>query len=257
MPPQPDPRVLAVGGGCLLGSLLVYLLGYRRSARRYDTIMAVPCIDTRDIPGLGAAMVEVKGHVEVDQPLISDLARVPCVAFRCSVTEHWTTKRTERDSKGNTRTVTEHHSRTVYSNSGELDFRVRDRTGAVVVRPAGASIDLLDGLADLDGPLPDSPAYGLSPTHFGGHLHYDESVMPVGQRVYVLGQVSEDHAIQQPEAVERPFIISHRSEEDLCSSALWGKRIGGVTALVLLTAGLVLLFHGLGWIDAAKLWPAR
>lgn len=239
-----DPRFLLFGGACLLGSLLTYLLGYRRCAKRYDAICTVPTIATRDIPGLGAAMVEVKGDVRADAPLISDLARIPCVVFNCSVTEHWTTTETQRDSKGNTRRVTKHHSETRYSNSGQIDFRVDDGAGEVTVHPDGASIDLLDGMGNLDGPRPESPAYHISPRHFGGRLRYSESVLPVGERVYVLAQVKEDHSLGQATDFDRPFIISHRSEAELCSSALWGKRIGAVAALVLLVAGLVLALEG-------------
>lgn len=242
----PEGQLILAGAACLIGAVLAFCLGYRRCARRYDAITTVPRIGTRDIPGLGAALVEISGEVRADAPLLSDLARVPCVVFKCSVTEHWTTTHIERDSKGNTRTVTRHHSETRYSNEGQIDFRVHDATGHVVVRPKGASMDLLDSLADLDGPVPESPAYGIVPHHFGGRLSYDESLLPVGQEVYVLGQVGEDHAIQQPMDFDRPFIISYRTEEQLIRSALWGKRFGAAAALVLLVAGLALLFQGLG-----------
>jgi len=170
-------------------------------------------------------MVEVKGETRIDQPVISDLARLPCVAFECAVTEHWTTTRTERDSKGRTRTVTEHHSQTRYSNRVQASFQVRDASGEATVRPEGASVDMLDGmdLAGIREPLPESPAYGIHPHHIGGHLSYREEVLPVGQHIYVLGQVDRDHAIARPEGVKRPFIISYRSEESLMKRALWGK----------------------------------
>jgi hypothetical protein len=229
------------GAACLLSATLAFWFGYRRCARRYDAITTVPHIATKDIPGLGAAMVDLCGRACVDKPLLSDLARMPCVAFQCGITERWTTTRTERDSEGKTRTVTEHHSETRYSNHGRVDFQLRDESGSVTIRPDGASIDMLDSLGDLHGPVADSPAYGISPRHFGGSLDYSEAVLPVGQQVYVLGQVSEEHAIQQPGDTDQPFIISYRREEDLVRSALWGKRIGAIAALALLIAGLVLL----------------
>src|SRR5690606_30010809 len=122
-----------------------------------------PTIAARDIPGLGAASVEVSGIAEADEPLLSDLARVPCVAFTCAVTEHWTTTRVVRDSKGKTRTVTQHHSETRYSNSAEIPFRVCDESGAAVVQPAGACIEMLNTLVDVREPQFGSPAYGISP----------------------------------------------------------------------------------------------
>lgn len=244
----PGYLVAAAVAGLL--TILTYTLGYRRSARRYDIIVEVPTVQARDVPGLGAAMVEVKGRALVDEPLTSDLARLPCVAFDCRVTEHWTTTRTERDSKGHTRTVTEHHSETRYANSGRISFQVEDDSGRVTVQPDGASIDMLDGLAlaDIRKPLPDSPAYGLCPHHLGGHLSYHEQIFPVGQQAYVLGQVSIDHAIVCPEAVSRPFIISHHDEAVLIHRARWGKRIYGAMMFLLFAAAFILLGLGLGII---------
>ncbi len=245
---MPEPGLLIGGLVAMLLSLLAYALGYRRSARRRDLITEVPTIAARDIPGLGAAMVEVKGIAVADEPLISDLARIPCVAFSSQVTEHWTTTRTERDSKGKTRVVTDHHSETRHANDGRIDFLVRDDGGAVLVRPDGADMDMLDGMGDMSGPLPESPAYAIRPRHFGGRLRYSETVLPVHQRLYVLGQVSMDHAICRPEGVDRPFIISYRDEKQLLSSATWGVRIWGVLMIVLFLAGFFLAGVGGGLV---------
>jgi len=244
-----NPAAFTIGVAALLLSVIAYALGYRRSARRYAAIVEVPTVATKDIPGLGADMVEVKGVTRAANPLISDLARMPCVIFRSSVTEHWTTTRIARDSKGNTRVITEHHSETRYANEGRIDFQVCDGSGEATVRPEGAEEDLLDGMADLDGPLPDSPAYHIRPHHLGGHLSYAEAVLPVGRQVYVLGQVGEDNTIRKPEVVDRPFIISYRTEENLRERAAWGMRIWGSIAALLFVAGAVLLGGGLGLVE--------
>lgn len=229
--------------GCWLVAGLTFFVGYRRAARRYDIISEVPGVACRDVPGLGGAMVEVNGTVRCATPVVSDLARVTCVAFVCSVTEHWTTTRTERDSKGNTRTVTEHHSETRYSNDIRVSFDVCDESGSVRVEPEAASIDLLDSMDGLDGPRPDSPAYDITPHHFGGRLRYSESVLPVEQRVYVLGQVGAENQITQPDC-DRPYIISYRSEESLLSAARWEKRIYAAVSFVLFVGGCVALIVG-------------
>ncbi len=244
-----NPTAFTIGVAALLLSAIAYALGYRRSARRYNAIVEVPTVATNDIPGLGADMVEVKGVTGAAEPLISDLARIPCVIFRSSVTEHWTTTRVTRDAKGQTRVVTEHHTETRYANDGRIDFQVYDGTGEATVRPNGAEEDLLDGMAGLDGPLPDSPAYHIRPRHMGGHLSYAEAVLPVGQPVYVLGQVGEDNTIRKPEVVDRPFIISFRTEENLRARAAWGMRIWGSIAALLFVAGVVLLGAGLGLVE--------
>ncbi len=241
MSEQGELGMLAFGAALWLAALLIYFFGYRRSARRYDAIANVPTIAAKDIPGLGASMVELKGIVHADWPLVSDLARIPCVVFHSQVTEHWTTTRVERDSKGNTRRVTEHHSETRYSNSGRIDFQLRDESGAATIHPAGAEIDLLDAMGNLDGPLPDSPAYDISPHHIGGYLSYSESVLPVEKQVYILGQVGPDNAVGRPQVVDQPFIISYRTEESLRSRAMWGKRIWGLFAVVFFLAGFLVL----------------
>jgi hypothetical protein len=236
----PTHVTLIIGCAAWLGSVASFL-AYRKFARRCDIIREVPTIAAADIPGLGAAMVEVVGQVEVDTPLISDLTRAACVALTCSVTEHWTTTHIERDSKGNSRTVTRHHSETRYSNDQRIPFRVRDASGQVVVRPEGADIDLINAMAGRGGPDPTSPAYYIMPRHFGGRLKYAEQVLPVGEEIYVLGQVSIDHEIVQPTDVDRPFLISHRSEEEIQRAATWGKTGWGITSFVLFVGGFVAL----------------
>ncbi|HSW45418.1 MAG TPA: GIDE domain-containing protein [Phycisphaerae bacterium] len=230
---------------------LAWWLGLRRCARRLDIIREVPTIEARDIPGLGAAMVEVKGVVRATEPLISDLARLPCVVFVSTVTEYWTTTRIARDSKGRTRTVTEHHSATRYSNEARVIFTVHDDSGSVTVRPDGASFDLLDGLelAGVDEPLPESPAGKITAQHFNGHLSYSEQVFPLEQQAYVIGEVSENHEIVAPRVVDRPFVVSYRSEESLVRRALWGKRVFAAVCAILFLAGFVFLASGFGWMD--------
>lgn len=245
---------LLAGCACLLVALLTYLLGYRRSARRYEAIVQVPTIAARDLPGLGASLVEVKGLAEADVPLISDLARIRCVAFTSRVTEHWTTTRIEHDSKGRPRTVIQHHSETRYANEGRIEFRVRDATGAAVVRPTGAEIEMCDVACVRDGPRPDSPAAGLVPRHFGGRLRYEEAVFPTGSQTYVLGEVGPDHAIVRPTVLDRPFLISYRSEETLRRRAAWGCRVFGILTVLFVLAGFVLLGIGLrpGGLGSAR-----
>ncbi len=244
MPLEPGPP-LFIGLFCWLAAAIVYFVAYRGAAHRYAIISEVPTVAARDIPGLGGAMVEVKGVARCERPVLSDLARASCVAFDCSVTEHWTTTRTVRDSKGNTRTVTDHHSQTRYSNDVRIPFRAEDESGAVLVEPAGAAIDMLDSMGGLSEPLPDSPAYHITPTHFGGRLSYAESILPVDQQVYILGQVGEENQITQPTGCDRPYIISYRSEENLLNRARWGKRVYMILWMVLFAGGVV----AIGWSD--------
>lgn len=211
----------------------VFFWAYRRAARRLHHIQRTPTVACRDLPGLGASIVEVKGAARVPAPLYSDLCHIPCVAFRSVITEHWTTTETTTDSEGRTHTVTRHHSEVRYHNERRIPFEVVDESGRATVDPTGAEIDMISQQA---GPAPAaSPAYGISPIHWNGSLSYDESVLPVEQVVYVLGQVTEEHALAKPIGVDAPFIISHHPEERLISGARWSSRI----FVFLASAGLV------------------
>jgi len=226
---------------------------FARAARRLHVIRKTPTIRCRDLPGLGASMVEVNGATdaaalregeapaEPSGPLISDLCRIPCVAFNSSITEHWTTTETVRDSKGNTRTVTRHHSATRYSNAQQIAFDVVDDSGRARVNPDGADIDLL---AQNAGPAPpDSPAYGVAAHHWNGRLSYDESALPLGQQVYVLAQVTQEHILAKPQNVDAPFIISHHGEKRLASGARWTARITGFLAAAALLGAFACAGH--------------
>lgn len=248
-----NPVMIGSGSACVLACLACYVWGYRRAALRYDIISEVPTVAARDIPGLGAAMVEVKGVAQADAPLLSDLARVPCVAFNSHVTEQWTTTRTERDKEGHTRIVTEQHSETRYENEQQIAFKICDDSGSVVVHPEGASIDMLDGmeLAGIDRPQPDSPACDVSTAH-GGSLSFNESVFPLDTKTYVLGQVSENNEIVAPTVVKRPFVISYLTEESLLKRARWGKRVWSVLTLILFGAAMMLWGVGLQLVDVGR-----
>lgn len=235
-----------VGGGLVLVSPLFFWL-CRRSIRRLNAMLETPTIACRDLPGLGASTVEVVGIARAATPLLADLTRTPCVAFSCSITEHWTTIETFTDSKGKTRTVVRHHSAVRYSNEGRIAFDVHDDTGAAHVEPDGAEIEMLG--MDAGPAPPGSPAFGVRAVHWNGRLTYAESALPVESQVYVLAQVSEHHTLVRHQTLDEPFIISPRSEEELVRSARWGKRIyGTLTALSLLT-GLGMLGH---WFEQTR-----
>lgn len=232
---------LIVGGLAILLGVLSYVLGYRHSAARYDLIREVPTLQAKDVPGLGAATVEVKGITKVESPLISDLARVACVAFHSRVTEHWTTTHVVSDGKGRTRVTTQSHTETRHEEARTIPFEVHDDSGCVTVRPDGAEMELIDGMemSGLSEPGLGSIAADIQPRHFGGRLTYSDQVLPVELQVYVLGHVTEDHAIAAAAVGNRPFLISYRTEDQLLKRARWGKWGYGVLTLLLLATAVV------------------
>jgi hypothetical protein len=214
---------------------LACLWGYLHYAKRLRLILQTPTIACKDLPGLGASIVEVKGTVEADVPLTSDLCSIPCVAFTSTITEHWTTTRTVTDSKGGSRTVTDHHTAVRYQNDARIDFNIRDTSGLACVEIDGADLEMIDQAA---GPASSqSPAFGVCPMHWNGHLTYTESLLPVGCTGYILAQVTERHTLGKPINVDSPFLISSRSEESIVRSARWGKGICGVAFTIALVGG--------------------
>lgn len=234
---------LWVGAGAMVVSAPLFWWS-RRSARRLLTIQETPTIACRDLPGLGAVTVEVVGAARADQPLIADLSGKQCVAFSSSIVEHWTTRHTERDSKGRKRTVTRHHSAVRYSNEKRQPFDVVDASGAARVEPDGAEIDLISG--DAGPAYSGSPAFGITARHWNGRLAYHEALLPVETEVYVLASVSERHTLVKPTTLGDPFIISHRSEDSLLSGARWSWRIATGLAVLLFVGGAVLIGYALG-----------
>jgi hypothetical protein len=103
---------------------------------------------------------------------------------------------------------------------------------------------MLDSLGGWNEPSPESPAYDISPRHFGGRLRYAETVLPIDHEVYVLGQVGAENQIVQPAGCDRPYLITHRTEESLLNRARWGKRIYGALVAVLFVGGMVVLGIG-------------
>jgi hypothetical protein len=238
--------------GCgMLVISIACLWGFLYYAKRLRLILQTPTIDCKDLPGLGASIAEVKGAVEAEMPLTSDLCAVPCVAFTSTITEHWTTTRTATDSKGNSRTVTDHHTAVRYHNDARIDFDVRDGSGIARIEVDGADFELIDQAA---GPAShQSPAFGVCPTHWNGHLTYAESLLPIASSIYVLGQVTERHTLGKPVNVDSPFLISARSEESIVKSARWGKRICGTLFTLLLVGGYAAL--GYWYQVTGGAWP--
>lgn len=97
--------------------------------------------------------------------------------------------------------------------------------------------------------MPGSPACGVRAHHWNGRLTYEESALPVETDVYVLASVSERHTLVKSTTLGDPFIISHRSEEELIRRARWGKRIFGFLMAAALVGGTAMIGH---WFDLTQ-----
>lgn len=225
--------LLVVGGGSVYG--------YRR---RRDVVFQIKLAETRSVkeimetvaavagdigPGSYNETLEVKGLVKCSSPLQSELKNEACAHYRMSVVREYEETRREWDEAQQREVVrTSRGSETVASNSRSAEFTVDDGSGQITILASGAEID---GVQVLDEFRP----------HTGGGLHlqyggfrlslgsdmrdrrtlgfrYEEWILPLNARVYVLGEVRDNDglvAVRQPENAEKRFLISVKSEEQL------------------------------------------
>jgi hypothetical protein len=253
------------------------LYNYFSNKKRLEEITAVEtstagslqaiCQGVADEIGAGSfqQQTEVKGVVECDQPLESELAKQPCVHYRMSVEREWeedyeevytvTDPETGREEQ-RTRQATRRGSETVSSNSRSIPFVVRDETGTIAVDPEDAKLDTEQVVDRFE---PQSAASGGT-ISFGGMsfsvgssdrgarrrtlgYRFKEWILPLNRPVYILGQASDKSGqlrIQKP-TDKGKFIISLKSEEELLKSAKTGMTWSLIASIILFLAGVVLV----------------
>lgn len=187
---------------------------------------------------------ELKGTVECAAPLTAEMSGSPCVWYRSVVTRDYEESYAERDADGKTRTGTRRGSEQLSSNERRVAFYLRDESGATLVEPEGASIDGERVLSryeqNFSGPSIQLGAFRLKIGPLGGGrrtlgFKLEEWALPVGARVYVLGEARDDEGrlrVAKPGTKSLPFIISRRSEEELVKAAKGGSLALTIAAAV-------------------------
>ncbi len=238
---------LLIIGVVLLIVAAVLLVIRRSQATRLHAILRTETSTARELADLAGAVrqevggpgfrhvAEVKGVLRCDSPLTSEIAQQPCAAYETSVVREYEETYWETDSQsGRREQKTRRSSNTVSSISRRTRFWVEDATGRVAVEPEGAKLDLTQ-VVDRFEPAGQIGPGGLSIGNFtldlGGlaiasgsrtiGYRFREKVLPLDQRVYVLGEASDSSgelAIQRPSDGGKPFLVSVRSEEELVRS---------------------------------------
>ena len=248
-----------MGSGMLVIGLIALAIGAvllffgRRAQSKTNLIKNVVTSTVKDLPSLlPGEMVEVKGSIRCDSPLMSEYANKACVWYSSSVVREY--EKRERDSDGNMQT--NRTSETVSSNSQQTAFYVEDATGKVQIQPDGADIDaptILNRFEDKNssgsGPTISFAGISISAGDNDRTLGYRYTVkaLEIDKPVYILGAYREDGTIGKPEHGDknRKFIVSHRSEEELQSS--WGKQAFwlGTSAIAIFAIGAILVILGI------------
>jgi hypothetical protein len=178
-------------------------------------------------------VVEVKGSVKCESPLNAELSAQSCVYYSMSVVREFEETVEEKDSDGNYRTVTKRGSETISSNTQSVPFYVEDETGKILINPNDANIDsqkVLDKFESAEYASGSMLTFGGFSLNLGGLLsgrrtlgyRFQESILPLGRKVYVLGEATDtsgELAIQKPREKGKKYIISMKSEEELVSGA--------------------------------------
>ncbi len=205
---------------------------------------------------------EVKGRVICDQPLTSELAKVPCVYYSMRIDREYEETYIERDQNGRAVRRTRRGFEAVASNIRAVPFYVEDQTGRILVNPDNAEIipekilseyqqerDIRRNYLERDNyrmRLPFNTGSGRNPRTLG--YRYEEAVIPLDTRIYVNGEAT-DRAGQlqlRSPAEESKFIISVKGEEALVQQ---GKRqMTSYLVFSILTGlvGLGVILLGLG-----------
>lgn len=207
---------------CLLSALAASLLlwGSLRLRRRHRLLADMP---TSKAAGVFIGLTELQGTAECEAPPTSFLARAPCVHYHYSVQEEWSRLVTETttDSKGQTHTTTRRESGwTEIASGGEaVDFYVKDDSGIVLVRPAGAKVEpapLFDETVSRDDALYYAKAPPAAVANSEHRRRFTEYGLPLHKPLFVVGQARERADVVAAEIAADPaaelFLISARSE---------------------------------------------
>jgi hypothetical protein len=216
-----------------------------------------------ELPGGGgsgyAEVVELKGTVVCDAPVIGELSGQAGAICDSRVMRVVETRHEVRDSQGSVRTEWRKSEEVVSQNRREAVFHLDDGSGRVRVLPSGAKLELEKVVDRFEPPtgveqgLGDAltvgyggfrVSVGASGFASGGHrrtlgYRFEERLLPVGRALYALGEladVDDGLVLRQPTAKGASYLLSLKSEAELVAAASKAARwmaVGGVGLAVL------------------------
>ncbi len=202
-------------------ALAALFLGFAiRAGRRLRFLVDTP---TSKAKGVFIGQVELAGRATISEPVTSYLAEAATVWYRFSIEEEWERWETETytDSKGKTqtRTVRKTGWQTVAHGGEEPPFFVQDDTGAVLIRPSGATVEPVTLFSETVG-RGDALYFGKGPADeiadSNHRRRFSEDGIPVDATLFVAGRARERADVVAPEIAKdrdaEMFLISCRSE---------------------------------------------
>jgi len=200
--------------------------------------------------------VEVKGRIRCEQYLVADISQKPCVYCETIIREEYEKTQWKTDNEGNMHQKTERGSATLSKSTRQVDFYVEDETGQILVSPDQAKVEGVkiydqfhpaDTIEELEISVGEVEIEFFPQDEDKHHTlgyTYQEIMLPVETQVYILGEVSDRDGnlqIHAPREENQPFLITHKSEEEVAQE----KKKSVVSRLVWIR---ITLFLGVGLI---------
>jgi hypothetical protein len=250
----------------IVGGFLVYM--YFNQKKRMEAIAGVETSTTAALQEIcsGVAseigkgsfeqVAEVKGVIECDNPIESEIDKQPCVYYNMSVTRRWEEEYYEKNQEtGQNERKIRKGSDIVSSNIRSVPFKVRDDTGTILVNPNDAKIEgeqIVDRFEPQNSISGGTVSIGKFSFSLGGlstlgggrrtlGYHFSETILPLNRNAYVLGAASDSSGqlmIQKPRE-KGQYLISLKSEEELLKSSKSGMLYSLIGAIACFVVGLI------------------
>lgn len=236
--------LLVVAGGLLWSG--------RRTQRKVNLLRrAVPATSASIRDAFPGELVSITGTARADRELRSEHSQAPCIYFESSVIrEYERTRRTAGSRNRPGRTTTSRSSETISSNSASVPFHIEDDGGRVHVLPDGAEFDAREILDRFDPAADSGPSvsFGGFSVNIGSGdrtlgYRYTERIIPVDERVFVLGVVDENGQVARPPngRENAALIVSYRDEDTLRDSWRRSAQWQAYGSLASAAVGLILV----------------
>jgi hypothetical protein len=229
-----------------------------RSTKISDLYQTATAIATEIGGGNWRDYVRVWGKIEAEQPLRSQIKQCPCVYYISTVVREYEEIVTRKDSEGNETKETQRGSETISRDKQSIPFQLRDDSGTITVDPTDGDMETLkvvDEFRTGHDPSGLLSFGGLSLTLGSGRAgrrtlgyRYTESVLPVDREALVVGMVSDSTgnlAIRKPVDLDRRFILSLKTYEELTKAADRNASTAYFLAIAGVSIGVLLFIIGL------------
>lgn len=200
-------------------------------------------------------LVELKGTLECNETLTSELAQKPCAYYKSKVVRESEETYYEKDSEGKSVKKTRKIRETVSENERKVPIWLKDSTGKVALSYENAELVTEKVLSKFDRDFGNEDQakikLGKLEIKFSTNDNSDrrrllgyqleEEILAINQPLYVLGEVKTDEGnliITKPTENKGKLIISSKSEEELMREGQKNVKIYLISSIALAALGI-------------------